>query len=222
MRPSPPEENQRLTPSAPTGVGIFYILFLGILCPKGNGLDVTGAGTVIGPGGTGSLNVTNTAAVQASGDVTNGAGGTINVSDASLFANDIVNNAGGAIVGGGGTFVANIDNSGTIGPGNSAGLMSVIGDVTMQAGSTMEIEIGGTTFDTGLGTIEYDRLQVDSFAGLFGGTFDVDAAAMFDVTFTGGFVGSLGDAFDIAVAEEITGTITESQVTVPVLTGGLA
>ena len=185
------------------------------------GLDVDSSGTVNGTGGTGALNVTNNAFVDADGDITNGASGTINVSDnAALFANNIVNQSGGTIAGGGGTIFSNIDNAGTIGPGNSAGLMSVIGNVTMEAGSTMEIELGGTVFDTGIGTIEYDRLDVAG-TGLGGGTFDVDSAAMFDVSFINGFVASLGDSFDIVIADDITGIFGEANFLLPALTAGL-
>ncbi len=130
-----------------------------------------GTGTASGPGGNGTVNVAN--------------GG-------ALFANNIINGATGTISGGGGTINANIQSSGTIGPGNSPGLMSVVGNVDLLAGSTLAIELGGLVVDTG-----YDRLDVV-------GITDIAAGSIFDIDFFGGFVASLGDSFDILVSDDIT------------------
>ena len=167
------------------------------------GLDASGTGTINGPGGNGALNVAN--------------GG-------QVFANDIVNGATGTITGGGGTITANIANSGTIAAGNSPGLMQVFGNVDMLAGSTMEIELGGTVFDTGIPQTDYDRLDVADNAlttGTTEGTFFVDSAAIFDVSFINGFVATLGDSFDIVIADEITGIFGEANFLLPSLTAGL-
>ena len=137
-------------------------------------------------------------------NVVNGAGGngSLNVANGGqVFANDIVNGATGTITGGGGTITANIQNQGTIGPGNSPGLMQVFGNVNLEAGSTVALELGGLVVDTG-----YDRLDVaDTEAtGSVEGTADIAAGSIFDIDFFGGFVAGLGDAFDVLVADDIT------------------
>ena len=145
------------------------------------GLDVAvGSNVVSGPGGTGRLNVAN--------------GG-------QVFANDIVNGATGTISGGGGTITANIQNQGTIGPGNAPGLMQVFGNVNLQAGSTVALELGGLVVDTG-----YDRLDVADAesTGTVEGNADIAAGSIFDIDFFGGFVAGLGDTFDVLVADDIT------------------
>jgi T5SS/PEP-CTERM-associated repeat protein len=158
-------------------------------------------------GGSGTVNVTGTGSEWRAGDqvflgldvgltsqVVNGAGGTavLNVaSGGTVTANDIVNGATGTITGGGGTINANIQNSGTIGPGNSPGLMEVIGNVDLLAGGTLAIELGGLIVDTG-----YDRLDVSAIT-------TIEAGSVFDIDFFGGFTAGLGDSFDILVSEDI-------------------
>jgi hypothetical protein len=107
------------------------------------------------------------------------------------LANNIVNGATGTITGGGGTISGNISNSGTIGPGNSPGLMSVSGNVDLLAGGTLAIELGGLIVDTG-----YDRLDVDALT-------TISAGSIFDIDFFGAFTAGLGDSFDILVSEDI-------------------
>ncbi len=122
-----------------------------------------------------------------------GGNGTVNVADGgTLSAGTIVNGTTGSITGGGGLIQGNILNSGTIGPGNSPGLMSVIGDVDFLSGGTLALELGGLVVDTG-----YDRLDI-------AGTATLEAGSIFDIDLFGGFTAGLGDTFDVLVADNIS------------------
>lgn len=160
------------------------------------GTDVNfGARTAIGNGGQGTVNVAN--------------GG-------RLVAGEIFNAERGTITGGGGTIVGNITNAGgTIAAGNSPGLMSVLGDVALLGGGTVEVELGGTVFDSGIPQFDYDRIDVsDDIAttGTTEGTVTIDTGAMFDIDFFGVFTAGLGDTFDIIVADDIDVTDLSSLI----------
>ena len=159
--------------------------------------------TVTGVGGTGTLNVANGGAV---------------------FAQDIILGASGRITGGGGTITGNIQNNGTLAAGNSPGLMTVVGNLDHNAGATIEVEIGGTVFNTGIPQFDYDRIDVSddpATTGTTEGVFTIDPAAIFSVGFINGFSAADGDSFDIIIADTISGLITESNFILPTLTAGL-
>ncbi len=100
---------------------------------------------------------------------------------------------GGGTLGGSGFITADVTvNGGTVGPGNSPGLLTVFGDVALLAGSTFAAELGGLAAGTG-----YDRLDV------FNGTATLDAGTMFDIDFFGAFTAGLGETFDVLVADDI-------------------
>ena len=99
---------------------------------------------------------------------------------------------GGTLGGRGEVWGAVTVDGGTVGPGNSPGLLSVIGDIEFMAGSTFAAELGGLAFDTG-----YDRLDVS------GGTATLAEGTMFDIDFFGAFTAGLGDTFDVLVADDI-------------------
>lgn len=139
----------------------------------------------------------------------NGGQGTLNVANGgSVVSGEIVNAAGGTITGGGGTISGNITNDGgTIAAGNSPGLMNVFGNVGLLGGGSMEIELAGTVFDSGIPQFDYDRLDVSdnlSTTGTTEGTVDISAGAIFDIDFFGAFTAALGDTFDVIVADDIT------------------
>lgn len=169
-------------------------------------VNVTGAGSEWDAGanlfiGTDVDFVTRTA-------IGNGGEGTVNIANGGrLVADDIVNAARGTITGGGGTIVGNLTNDGgTIAAGNSPGLMSVIGNVDLLGGGTVEIELGGTVFDSGVPQFDYDRIDVtenDPSTGADGGTVTIATGALFDIDFFGAFTAGLGDTFDVIVADEI-------------------
>jgi T5SS/PEP-CTERM-associated repeat protein len=138
----------------------------------------------------------------------NGGDGTVNVANGGrLVADRIVNAERGRITGGGGTIVGNLANAGgTIAAGNSPGLMSVIGNVDLLGGGTVEIELGGTTFDSGIPQFDCDRIDVaDNVAttGTAEGIVTIDTGALFDIDFFGAFTAGLGDTFDVIVADDI-------------------
>jgi hypothetical protein len=81
--------------------------------------------------------------------------------------------AGGRLEGTG-TIMANVVNSATIAPGLSAGILTITGDTTLTATSTVQIEIGGTTPGT-----QYDQLHVAGQLAL-GGTLNVSAISSFN------------------------------------------
>jgi T5SS/PEP-CTERM-associated repeat protein len=168
------------------------------------GSDISfSTGTITGAGGNGTLNVANNGAV---------------------FVQDIFNAASGRITGGGGTITGNIQNDGTIAAGNSAGLMSIVGNLDHNAGATIEVEIGGTTFNTGISQFDYDRIDVsDDLAttGTTEGVATIDLAAIFSVEFIDGFSAASGDSFDILIADTIVGLITAANFVLPALTAGL-
>jgi T5SS/PEP-CTERM-associated repeat protein len=163
--------------------------FLGI----GTDVDLLN-GIASGPGGTGVVNIAN--------------GG-------HLLANNIVNGAGGTITGGGGTITGDIENHGIIAAGNSPGIMTVNGNLTLATDGITQIELGGVVFDSGASTYEYDRIEVS-------GNVTVDDGATFDVSYFGGFSASAGDFFDVLVAGAFVFSDMNSwNVSLPSLAGGL-
>ena len=81
------------------------------------------------------------------------------------------------------TVAANVDGS----------TLTVDGDLTMQASSTLAIDIGGE-----LAGVDYDVLNATGNAAIDGGTLDV--------SLVGGFVPEQGDAFDILDFASSSGT----------------
>ena len=94
-----------------------------------------------------------------------------------------------------GTFIGDvlIGSNATVNPGNSPGIMTIDGN--FNSIGTLAIEIGGLVAGT-----EYDVLNVSGTATL-AGMLDV---SLFDLG-GGLFTPSLGDSFDILVAETIVG-----------------
>jgi hypothetical protein len=96
----------------------------------------------------------------------------------------------GGILKGAGTFTGPglVQNGGAIMPGSSAGVLTWTGNLTVESGGLLDIEIGGTTADT-----QYDRVNVS-------GTFTMNGSL--GVKMINGFGGSVQptDVFDIVVA----------------------
>jgi hypothetical protein len=85
---------------------------------------------------------------------------------------------------GGGVVIGVVNHTGgTVEPGLSAGVISIIGTYNQTASGRLEIEIGGLTPIT-----EFDQLQVTGAATLQGNI---------DVALINGFVPSVGDTFDV-------------------------
>ncbi|MDP2400251.1 MAG: hypothetical protein Q8M53_18055, partial [Burkholderiales bacterium] len=80
---------------------------------------------------------------------------------------------------------------GTLSPGSSPGTLVINGDYTQGPDATLAIELGGTNQG-----VNYDLLQVTGTANL-GGTLNV--------SFLGGFTGTVGDLFDVITYASRTG-----------------
>ncbi len=93
--------------------------------------------------------------------ITKVAGGTVRASQITV--------QNGGTIGGSGTFEAPVTvASGTLAPGNSAGTLTVNGNVNLQAGSTMAVELNGTMPGTG-----HDQLVANGTVTLGSGALTV-------------------------------------------------
>jgi len=155
-------------------------------------LEVNGGGSSVG-------NLTNEGVVVISqqGRLSGGTY-TQNTSNASTTVDGVLNANVDVTDGeltGSGTINGNAINGGSIGPGQSPGILTVAGNYTQTEFGTLHIEIGGLFAGD-----EYDVLNIGGDAFL-GGVLDVD---LYD--FGGGlFAPSLGDTFDFLTAETIMG-----------------
>ncbi len=107
-------------------------------------------------------------------------------------------NRGGALLSGGGTIAGNVTSFGTVGPGNSPGVLSIEGNYTQWASGTYAAEIGGLLAGT-----QYDVLNVSGTAFLDG----LLNVSLFDLG-SGLFAPQAGDYFDILTANTITGSFS--------------
>lgn len=118
--------------------------------------------------------------------------------------------AGGAVVNSGGTLLGTgaiagnvaVNSGGTLAPGTSPGIIT-IGSLTMNAGSTLQMELGGTTPGSG-----YDRIQ-SAGALAFAGALEV--------SLYNGFAPSAGQSFDLFNWGSTSGTF--SSLSLPSLVG---
>ncbi|MDP1536103.1 MAG: filamentous hemagglutinin N-terminal domain-containing protein, partial [Burkholderiales bacterium] len=174
-------------------------------------VNVTG-GTLSGTGAlnnAGTLTKGNTGISNFSGGFTNS--GTVNVNAGTLDLAGGYTDAGGTLVmggggitapaagltlntgtlGGTGTVTGNVIHNGTLNVGSSPGTLTIAGDLTLGAASTLNIELGGTTQG-----VNYDLLQVTGAATLDG---------TLNVSLFGGFTGTNGDLFDFMTYASRTG-----------------
>jgi hypothetical protein len=84
-----------------------------------------------------------------------------------------------------------VNSSGTLAPGHSAGVTTIIGNYTQQSGGTLEIEIGGVAQGT-----QFDFVNV---------TEDVQLGGLLDLKRIGGFVPGPSQNFIIMSADAISG-----------------
>ncbi|MEX2172376.1 MAG: hypothetical protein WD851_23855 [Pirellulales bacterium] len=146
-------------------------------------------------GGTGSLTIDNNSQLTVGNTLKLWQLGTVNLVGGALTAATIDSNFGPRnfnFTGGTlhvDTFAGELVNDGgTLAPGTSIGTTNVLLSYTQRAGSTLEIEIGGTT------PADFDRLIVGGPA-FFGGELDVHLAA--------GYLPNLSDTFQIVTASLI-------------------
>lgn len=160
----------------------------------------------------GTTNVVGNVTNSPTGKIVSGGGG------ATVFFDDVVNNGEvrtstngftvffGAVSGAGvftGTGTVNFE--GSMSPGNSPAAVSFAGDVTFGEGATLAIEIGGPVPGA-----QFDRLVV---AG------DLNLDGSLSVGFSGGFIPTAGQSFDLLDWESLGGAF--STLSLPALSGGL-
>tara|TARA_R110002110_G_scaffold152098_1_gene344782 strand:+ start:499 stop:2916 length:2418 start_codon:yes stop_codon:yes gene_type:complete len=204
------------------GTGVLNVTNGGSFVSTASNVDVIGRKAT----GDGTVNVTGAGSTWTSnrihvGTDTNvvtaaltGAGGTatLNVANGgSVTANEILVAGQGRLTGGGGTITGDVTignaamGGGMLAAGNSPGLMSVSGNLDLLGGSTMEIELGGTVFDSGIPQFDYDRVDVtdNALTAAAEGTVTIETGTIFDIDFFGAFTAGLGDTFDVLVADDI-------------------
>jgi hypothetical protein len=91
---------------------------------------------------------------------------------------------------GAGTITGNVNNNGTVAPGNSPGTLTIAGNYVQGAAGALNVELGGT------GAGQYDVLNV---------TGTVTLAGTLNVSMFGGFTGSVGDVFNVITAGSVLG-----------------
>jgi len=163
-------------------------------------------------GAQGQFSLLNGASLQSGGDFTNsgavtigagssftmGSSGTNNytqtggstVVDGTLQATTV--NLNGGDISGTGTLVANVENEGSVDPGDAPGTLTIEGNYTQGSGGVLDIEIDGAS--------DYDRLIVTGAAQLNG---------TLNVTFGGGFSPYDFETFsDVMTFTSVTGNFS--------------
>ncbi|MFK4026785.1 Ig-like domain-containing protein [Stutzerimonas balearica] len=162
------------------------------------GAAATLSGTI---SGTGSLTKTGASNLTLSGSNTNSgattvAAGTLVVDGNTNSATTVTN---GATLAGSGTLGGDVtvQSGGTLSPGGTGvATLTVNGNLTQASGSTLALDINGTTAGTG-----YDRVEVN-------GTVDVSGATL---AVTHGYAAGSGDSYTVIVndaADAVTGTLS--------------
>lgn len=126
----------------------------------------TGAAVVFQAGASGAVAVSDGGRAEFSGEVT----GSVTASAGSVvhFAADSVLGPGGRL-GGTGTITGPAHIAGTLGPGNSPGILTFTGGLTLAGDSTTEIEIAGP-----LRGVDHDGIDLTSSGTLtYGGTLSL-------------------------------------------------
>ncbi|MDH4872215.1 DUF4347 domain-containing protein, partial [Pseudomonas sp. BN515] len=163
----------------------------------GSGLAVSLSGAI---GGTGALTKTGSGTLTLSGG--NNYSGTTTVSAGTLAVNGSTTSAttvvSGATLAGSGILGGNVtvQSGGTLSPGNSAGTLTVNGNLQMNAGSILAVEINGTTAGT-----QYDQVVVNGTVNVSGATLAV----------THGYAPGFGDVYtliDNNLSDSVTGNFS--------------
>ena len=133
-----------------------YTLAGGAMTLAGGSMTLTGPLTV-SPATllTGGATVVNGPTANVFGTFNLGGTGSTTLTNTNVLA--------GGLLTGMGTLTGNLNSSGTVAPGNSPGMINVVGNFTQGAAGVLNIEVGGTTAGTG-----YDRIAVTGNAVLDG------------------------------------------------------
>lgn len=162
-------------------------------------------------------------AVGTSGDLTKVGDSTLTLTGTNTFTGDFVVDdgaleingslAGSVVVNTGGTVkgsgtVSGITSDGLIAPGNSPGTLTSAGDVVMGAGSTLQQEIDGLTYNPVGGAGSYDRVRVTGLGNTFtaNGTLDIILRGI-TLPANNTFTPSIGDQFRIVTTENTNGVL---------------
>jgi T5SS/PEP-CTERM-associated repeat protein len=216
-------QDQALLALGGSGTGLVNITNGGKLIVESNAMTAV---TLVGKeeGSVGTVNVTGSESVLKAGGFllvgTNrinptrlGGTGVVNVANGgTIQAGSIVIGPRGTLTGGGGTVIGNVTNAaGVIAPGNSPGVLNVLGNVTLAPAGTVEIELAGTSL--------YDQLNAfdDPDTSLVEGAMSI--AGLLDVSLFGGFAPALGDFFDVFSALDVT--LGDATFSLPGLAGDL-
>jgi hypothetical protein len=148
----------------------------------------------------GTLVVGSGRAFSTSGTFTNT--GTLNVTG-SFAAGGGLTNLG--TLAGAGAITGSLTSSGTLSPGNSPGLLTVTGNLTLLSTSQLVMELGGTVEG-----VTYDSIDV---------TGVITLAGALNVVFVNGFLPVSGASFNLIDASSFSGSF--SAVSLPTLPGGL-
>lgn len=144
-----------------------------------------GSGIVRLSSGQWDLRIGNSDSIEDASTVVVGSGTVLNTGSTSETLAGITVEAGGLLEGSG-TITGNVlADGGTVGPGNSPGIIQVIGDFTLGDDSLFDVEIGGTTPGT-----QHDQTTVTGDV-----TFGSNAAL--SLTPSGGFVPTVGQTFTL-------------------------
>ncbi|WAJ36957.1 Ig-like domain-containing protein [Pseudomonas sp. GOM7] len=162
------------------------------------GAAATLSGVISGSGGltkTGSGSLSLSASNTNTGSTTVSAG-TLLVDGSTSSATTVAN---GATLAGGGTLGGDVtvQNGGTLSPGNGgAGTLTVNGNLTLDAGSTLALDINGTSAGSG-----YDQIVVNGNVDVSGATLSV----------THGYAAGNGEIYEVILndaADAIVGTFS--------------
>jgi len=153
----------------------------GAVLAAGGSFSVTNGSTFVGKSGIGQLTVSNTT-MQAR-DVTIAAQvtsrGTLTLNSGTLTTTMLLNNTNGFIKGVG-TIVGPVTSAGTISPGFSPGRIFITSNLTLQAASTVVMELGGTATNLYDQIFIGNNLQAD-------GTLSVSLINSFDPALSNSF-----------------------------------
>ncbi|SKA27263.1 autotransporter-associated beta strand repeat-containing protein [Enhydrobacter aerosaccus] len=159
-----------------------------------------GTGAAAGRGltkvGTGTLTIDGTSGYTGATTVTNG----------TLSVNGNITSSSGVTVGvngtlGGNGFVPSTVVNGTLAPGNSVGLLSVMGNLTFNPGSTYQVQVGSTA----------DRTNVSQTATLAGGAVQASfATSSFQRSYTILSAATVNGSFSSLTASGLPGFLNAS------------